>query len=136
MLERIQIGYVDHIHKWACHELTKLQHVAFIKQEHIVFSACVKACLSAVSTHAIASSLVFGDRFIHSYSFGWDEKKMPVFLILHTYSRDGDTCYQHVFIGDLENVVRRTSNYLQVGCIMACVSSYARILTLKFKLED
>jgi len=90
-----------------------LQRVAFIKQEHTFFLACVKIAFSL----KVASSLVFGDHFIHSYHFVCSEEFLS-FLILNTYSRHGNACYHwHVFFPiRLDNVIQKTMDYLTVSC--------------------
>lgn len=64
------------------------EQLDYIKQEHRIFSAYLKAVFPD-NTNDIVSSLVCGDDFVHIYTFTlWDEY-WP--MVVHTYSRHGDT---------------------------------------------
>jgi len=90
-----------------------LQRVAFIKKEHSVISSYAEGSLSG-NTNAFASvsSLVFGVYFIHSYNL-WIRNGRP-FLVLRTYARHGNTCFQYRRGGDI-NAVQITREYLTVS---------------------
>jgi hypothetical protein len=93
------------------------QHVAFIKQEHNIFKAYASASFPH-DTITIASSLVFGEDFIHSYNFAIQEDETPyTYLMLRTYSRHDNTCYHYVRnVHVIENIVAETQDYLWVCC--------------------
>ena len=82
----------------------------FIKQEHRVFSAYFKTSFLD-KTDEIASSLVYGGDFIHVYAFSLCVEPWPIFL--HTYSKQGNVCYQSAspyFSNDLNEI----KSYLDV----------------------
>ena len=76
----------------------------FIKQEHRVFSAYLKTSFLD-KTDEIASSLVYGGDFIHIYAFSLCVEPWPI--VLHTYSKQGNACFQSVrkgFSNDLNDI--------------------------------
>ena len=68
----------------------KRQQLAYIKQEYHIFSACFKASFPE-NSDGIASSLVYGDDFLHFYAFRLRDGKLR--MAVHTYSRDGNTSF-------------------------------------------
>jgi hypothetical protein len=68
----------------------RFQPVALIKREHKVYSIYYEASFPD-NIYAIASSLVFGDDFIHSYNLEFPYDNLGL-LIVRTYSRHNSTC--------------------------------------------
>jgi len=77
----------------------------------------------------IASSLVFGDCFIHSYDLGVSGNQSFGFLVLRTYFMHGNASYQRVY-AKYPNIVRETQDYLGVSCIIFLRISNTHIETL------
>jgi hypothetical protein len=88
----------------------RLKRDESIRREHSFFSGYARASFSG-NPNAIASSLIIGDDFIHSYNFGIHDDDS--FLILQTYSKHGNGCYHEVFVGSLD-IAQETQSYLTV----------------------
>jgi len=111
------------------------QRLAYVKQEHGVFSAHVSNYLKARSgnTSAIASSLVLGDYFIHCYNFSIQDENS--FVEIRTYSRYTNTCHTEGYsMIDMMVIVKEIRNHLEVSCSSWFI--YLPIIpTLKHHLE-
>jgi len=89
----------------------RLQRDACIKREHNILSNYTKA-LNLGNTNEIASSIVIGGDFLHSYDIAVQDDNSS--FILRTYHRHSNISYQRGYFGTLD-VVQNTEEYLKVS---------------------
>src|SRR6266568_5073686 len=105
----------------ARHELInalKLRRVARIRDEHRIFATFAKASTPPDQSNTVVSSLVVGERFIHSYHVRYRlgcKTDGAIFLILITYSTYDNTSFLRTWTC-IHEIVCTTQGYLTVSC--------------------